>query len=502
MTINEEKQVNHRTKRSEVTVDNKKSTSPKFTSDVVIGLEIHVELNTNTKLFCSCPTHSKKGKEDVPNSRTCQVCLGHPGSKPVLNKKVVEYAVKLGLAMNCEIDNELVFSRKSYFYPDNSKNYQITQYEQPLCNHGKVKLKSGKVVGITRIHIEEDPASLTHPASMHNSEYVLVDYNRSGNPLCEIVTEPDMTSPDEAREFMNKLLTILEYLEIFDVNNGIIKADANISIKESGYVRSEVKNVTGFKDIERALVYEIQRQKQAIAEGEALIQDTRGWDSEHGITRRLRTKETEDDYGYIIDPDLVVTDVTDEFIAEIKANLPELADEKLEKFITEHNIDAETAEILSKDKELAKVFEEVVEVGKINSDLASKWVRRELQRVLNYNKKKFSEVALESKHFIDLLSLVQDNKITEQVAQKILNELVLNPLDVMSHVKEKGLEKIDDDSLIDDIAKEVIKEQSENVAKYKAGEEKLLNFLVGQVMRKSKGAANPSKAKESLLKNI
>lgn len=480
--------------------DNKKTISPKFTSDIVIGLEIHVELNTNTKLFCSCSTHSKL--DEIPNSRTCPICLGHPGSKPFLNKKVVEYAVKLGLAINCDIDNELIFSRKSYFYPDNAKNYQITQYEQPLCKNGKIKLKSGKTVGITRIHIEEDPASLIHPASMHNSEYVLVDYNRSGNPLCEIVTEPDMTSPEEAREFMNKLLTILEYLEIFDTNNGIIKADANISIKDSGYVRSEVKNITGFKDIERALNYEIHRQKQAVKENEKLVQDTRSWDSEKGITRRIRTKETEDDYGYIIDPDLVITDITDDFIKKIKLNLPELADEKLEKFIKTHNIDAETAEILSKDKELAKVFEEVVDIGKINSDLASKWVRRELQRVLNYNKKNFTEVALESKHFIDLLSLVQNKKITEQVAQKILNELVLNPFDVLKYVKEKGLEKIDDESAIEEIAKEVISEQSDNVAKYKSGEEKVLNFLVGQVMRKSKGAANPSKAKELLLKNI
>jgi len=472
-----------------------------FTTDIVIGLEIHVELNTNTKLFCSCPTHHDPNKEDIPNSRTCPVCLGHPGSKPVLNKKVVEYATKLGLAMNCEIDNELIFSRKSYFYPDNCKNYQITQYEQPLCNHGSVKLKSGKKIGITRIHIEEDPASLTHPASMHNSEYVLVDYNRSGNPLCEIVTEPDMTSPEEAREFMNKLATMLEYLEIFDVNEGIIKADANVSIKESGYIRSEVKNVTGFKDIERALTYEINRQKQAIKDGEVLVQDTRGWDSEYGITRRVRIKETEDDYGYIIDPDLVVTDVTDEFIAEIKANLPEMADEKHNK-LKEQGIADDNAEIISKDKDLAKIYELLTE--KItDTTKVSKWVRRDLVKAVNYHKKTIKDLNLDVviPKYIKVLQAEIDGIVIPQIAFRITSSITENEnLDVDSEIEKNKTNN--DDSAIENIAKEVIKEQSKNIEKYKAGDEKIINFLVGQVMRKSQGKANPSKAKELLLKNI
>lgn len=467
-----------------------------FTTDIVIGLEIHVELNTKSKLFCSCPT---KGNED-PNTRTCPVCLGHPGSKPVLNKKAVEYAVRLGLAMNCKIDKELIFSRKSYFYPDMSKNYQITQYEQPLCTNGFLQMKNGKKVKIKRIHVEEDPAALVHPVSINTSEYVLVDYNRSGNPLCEIVTEPDMASPEEAREFMNKLITILEYLEIFDVNNGIIKADANISIKESGYIRSEVKNITGFKEIERALFYEVQRQKRAFLDKEKFVADTRTWDSNVGMSHRLRTKESEEDYGYILDPDLVITDISEDYIDGIRKNMPELADDKMEKFMKEHNIAADTAEILSKDKELAKMYEEVAK--HVNPDLASKWVRRELQRVLNYNKKKLSEVDLTPKHFIDLLKLIEKGKITEKIGQKILNDLVVKPFDVEEYVKKEGLEKVEDSGEIEKICKEVIAENAKAVEQVKTGDEKAVNFLIGQVMRKSKGKASPQIAKEMIVKLV
>ena len=256
----------------------------KFTSDVVIGLEINVELDTNTKLFCGCATSGS----DEPNSRTCEVCIGAPGSKPVLNKKAVDYALKLCLALECNISPSLVFSRKSYFYPDMSKNYQITQYEIPLGKKGKLKLSSGKEIGITRIHMEEDPAALIHPAGMTGSSFVLIDYNRSGDPLCEVVTEPDLESPEEARDFMKQLITVINYLKIFDDSHCIIKADANISIKESGYTRVEIKNITGFKEIERALKYEVERQKQNIKDIE---HETRAWDSDKGITFSLRKKE-------------------------------------------------------------------------------------------------------------------------------------------------------------------------------------------------------------------
>ncbi len=470
--------------------------SDKFTSDIVIGLEIHIELNTNSKLFCSCPT---KGSED-PNTRTCPVCLGHPGSKPVLNAKAVEFAIKLGLALNCKIDKELVFSRKSYFYPDMAKNYQITQYEQPLCVGGFLQLKNGKKVNLTRIHMEEDPAALVHPSGMHGSEYVLVDYNRSGNPLCEIVTEPDMTSPEEAREFMKKLITVLEYLEIFDVNEGIIKADANISIKESGYIRSEVKNVTGFKEIERALMYEVERQKRAAKDNEPFVQDTRSWDPDVGISKRMRTKETEEDYGYIIDPDLVVTEITEEMVSSIKEKMPEMADEKHSKF-KDQGVADDNAEIISKDKGLAKIYEMISK--EIDAEKASKWARRDLMKALNYHKKSTSDLDTNKviPKFIKILKAETGGMITPKVAFMATSSVVADSeFDVDSELEKN--KSVDDDSAIEDMCKEVIKEQSAAVEQVKAGEEKGINFLIGQVMRKSQGKANAGKVKELMLKLI
>ena len=468
----------------------------KFTSDIVIGIEVHVELKTDSKLFCGC---ARIGSEE-PNSRTCPVCLGHPGSKPVLNKKAVEYAIKLALAANSKINPELIFSRKSYFYPDMAKNYQISQYEIPLATEGSIKLESGKEIGLTRIHMEEDPAALVHPEGMGKSAYVLVDYNRSGNPLAEVVTKPDMTSPEEARDFMNQLITILEYLEIFDVNNCVIKADANVSIKESDYTRAEIKNITGFKDIERALKYEVQRQKQEIIEGKKLKQETRAWDSDKGITFSLRAKETEADYGYIVDPDLVKIELTKELISKIKKEMPELAHEKLAKFTREHGISEEMAKIISKDKALAEMFE-AVSIA-VNPELAAKWIRRELTRVLNYSKKKLNETEIKDIHMIDLLKLIEENKITETTAQRIIEKLVEQPFDVKGYVKKEGLEAVSDKSELEKICKEAIKEAPKAIEDYKKGNEKALNFVVGIVMKKTKGKATPKEVNEILKKLI
>ncbi len=458
-----------------------------FDSDVVIGLEIHVELNTKSKLFCGCKREGSDGEE--PNTRVCPVCLGQPGSKPVLNKEALTMSMKLALALECTLAPELVFSRKSYFYPDLAKNYQISQFELPLGEGGVLKLSSGKKIGITRVHMEEDPASLVHPAGMRESGYVLVDYNRSGDPLCEVVSEPDMRSPEEARDFMKELITVLDYLEVFDVDTCIIKADANISIKESGYIRAEIKNVTGFKEIERALNYELQRQKHDVAEGKKLILETRGWDADKGITYSMRTKETSEDYGYIIDPDLVKIEITKEMVDGVRSDMPELAQDKLEKFKTKHNIADDTAKVLAKDKELAFVFEKVS--AEVDSGLASKWIRRELSRVLNYAKKKLSEVELNETHLIDLLKLVEQKKITDNVAQKILEELVKKPFDVNEYVKKEGLEAVSDSSELEKFVKEAMDENPKAVEDIKAGNEKSINFILGQVMRKSRGKASP-----------
>jgi aspartyl-tRNA(Asn)/glutamyl-tRNA(Gln) amidotransferase subunit B len=465
-------------------------------SGVVVGLEVHVEINTDTKLFCGCPT---KGSEK-PNTRTCECCLGMPGSKPVLNKKALDFALKLCLALNCKISKELIFSRKSYFYPDMAKNYQISQYEIPLGSKGSLKLRSGKEIGITRVHMEEDPAALVHPSGMRESAYVLVDYNRSGNPLLEIVTEPELESAAEAREFMKQLITILSYLGIFDVNTGIIKADANVSIKESGFVKQEVKNITGFKEIERALQYEILRQKAETSTGKKFEQETRAWDSEKGITFLLRKKETEEDYGYILDSDLVKTEITNELLGKIKKEMPELAHDKVKKFVSKHKIKEEDAHIISAEKELAEMFEKVSE--EIDPVLAAKWLRRELVRVLNYNKKTIQEIEMDEKHMIQLLKLVESKKITDNVASKILEKLIEKPFDVDDYIKKEGLEAVSDVGELEKYCKEAIDENPNAVEDYKKGNEKALNFIVGQVMGKTKGKASPKEVNEIIKKLI
>ena len=467
-----------------------------FTTDVVIGIECHVELNTNTKLFCGCPT---KGSEE-PNSRTCVVCLGMPGSKPVLNKKAVEFALKLCLALGCDISPELIFSRKSYFYPDMAKNYQISQYEIPLGKKGKLSLGDGNEIGITRVHMEEDPASLVHPAGMKESSYVLVDYNRSGNALVEIVTEPELKSPDEARDFMKQLITVLNYLEIFDSNNGIIKADANVSIKESGYTRVEIKNITGFKEIERALMHEVNRQQNEIKNNKKIHLETRAWDSEKGMTFSLRKKEAEEDYGYIIDSDLTVVDITGKWLDEIKKHIPELAQDKVRKFVEKHKIKKDDAEIIASDRQLAEMFENVAK--HVNPELAAKWLRRELVRVLNYNKKEISKSGINENHMIDLLKLIENKKITDNIGQQIIEKLIEKPFDVNEYVKKEKLEAVSDVSELEKYCKEAIAENPKAVEDYKKGEAKALNFIVGSVMKKTKGRATPKEVNEIILRLI
>ena len=466
-----------------------------FKTDVVIGLEIHIELATDSKLFCSCSTHAE---EDEPNTRTCPVCLGHPGSKPVLNKKAVDYALRLCLALGCKIAPELIFSRKSYFYPDMSKNYQITQYEMPLGEKGSIRLSDGVKIGINRVHMEEDPAALVHPAGMTGSSFVLIDYNRSGDPLCEVVTEPELTSPEQARDFMKQLINILRYLGIFDVNRCIIKADANVSIRESGYQRVEMKNITGFKDIERALKYEIQRQKKDMKDGQMIKKETRAWDGQYGVTRSLRSKETEADYGYIIDPDLVPIDITKEWVSGVKENMPELPDEKVKKFMKHLGLNVDDAKVISADKDMAELFEKVVK--DVDAVLAAKWIRRELVRCLNYVKKDLSDV--DSKELVVLLRLVEEKKITETTGQKLMEKLVAGSFDVEKYVKKEGLGVLSDSGELEKLCDEAIAENEKAVLEYKEGNEKSFNFIVGAVMRKSKGKADPKVVREMLLNKI
>ncbi|MBI3033035.1 Asp-tRNA(Asn)/Glu-tRNA(Gln) amidotransferase subunit GatB [Candidatus Woesearchaeota archaeon] len=476
----------------------------KFNSDVVIGLEIHFQPNLKSKLFCSCATKAETKKnensKDEPNTRTCVICLGMPGSKPMLNKKALDYGLKLGLALNCSIALELIFSRKSYFYPDLAKNYQISQFELPLGKNGEIVLSSGKKIGIERIHLEEDPASLVHPNTIHDSAYTLIDYNRSGICLIELVTKPEMRSPEEAREFLKKLRTILQYLEIFDEQTGVIKADANISIKESGYVRSEVKNITGFKEIERALLYEVERQKQAMQNNEKLVMDTRGWNALTGKTTRLRTKETEADYGYIIDPDLVPIDITQEMIEKTKRGLPELPDEKIKRFITKHKLSPIDAQVLAMERVLAELFEKVAE--EIDPILAAQWLRHELVKVANYHKLALDQLRIEELEIVELLSMVEKKEISDRTAQQILSLLTEKGFSPRQYVKEHKLTIVSDTKELEELCKKAIAESQPAIDDYKAGKEIALNNVVGKVMKYTKGTADAAKVKDMLKKML
>ena len=466
-----------------------------FTAEIVIGLEIHVQLNTKTKLFCGCPSQGSS----EPNTRCCPICLGHPGSRPVLNKEALQLAAKFCLAVHSNLASQLIFSRKSYFYPDMSKNFQITQFEEPLGAGGKIFLKSGKEIGLIRAHLEEDPASLSYPLSLKQSSYCLIDYNRSGNPLIEIVTRPELASPEEARDFLNQLISILTYLKIFDVNNGIIKADANISIRESGYIRVEIKNITGFKELEAALISEIARQKQLASEGKKIQQETRGWDSNTNTTHLMRTKETEADYGYIIEPDLPIIDIDTEFKEKLQLEIPELAQEKIKRYIRTYQLDPVDAEVMAMELELAELFEKVI--AQVKPQLAAKWMRKELLRVLNYNKKSIRDLKFNELELIELLTLIEHHKISDTTAQKIIEELMVKAFSPKEYVAKNKLEQISDDSELRQFCRKIISENKTAVEDYKSGNDKSLNFLVGQVMKLSKGKASPQMVSE-LMKEI
>lgn len=465
-----------------------------FTTDIVIGLEVHAELATKTKLFSSCP---RIGSEQ-PNTRVDPVTLGHPGSRPVLNAKALEYGIKLCLALECNIAPSLVFSRKSYFYPDMSKNFQITQYEEPLGSAGNVPI-TGKKIALKRIHLEEDPAALSYPGSMHSSQYVLIDYNRAGNPLLEIVTEPVITSPAEAREFLNQLILVLQYLGIFD-ETCVIKADANVSLKENDYTRVEIKNISGFKELERALNYEITRQRTYLKRNLPIKQETRGWDETSKTTKSLRTKESEDDYGYIYEPDIPVVAIKEETVQKLKANLPELAHQKAARYTREFSIDPIDAQVMASDKDLAALFETVLK--NVDPKLAARWLRRELLRVLNYNKKTITSMEITPEHLIPLFQLVEKKSISDNTAQELMEKLMESPFDVTAYVKEHNLAQVNDENEILKAVKEAIDKNHQAVDDFHNGEQKALQYLVGQVMRLTKGKANPQQTQRLLKEQL
>ncbi len=451
------------------------------------GIEIHIEItkNINSKLFCNC-SNKWQGKE--PNTLTCPTCISLPGSKPIANEKAINEGIKVALALNCKVSKEFYFSRKVYSYPDLSSGFQRTQFEVPIASKGFIQVDN-KTIRIKRINLEEDPGRLIHKGS-----YALIDYNRSGTPLLEIVTEPDFTSTREVRIFLQKLSKLLEsYLGVFNSKlDGTLRADINISTSGE---RVELKNITSFKDVESSLEYEIERQKKE----KVTKQETRGWNPETKSTFLQRTKETESDYGFIIDTDLPKFEISKELISQLKYEIPELGLEKASRFQKQYNLKKEDSEILASEKRLAELFEEVAK--KINPELAAKWLIRDLQKIIHYNKTTINEINLETKHIIELLDLFEKNKITDKTAKDLLIELIKKPFSPKEYVKKHNLEIVSG-NLIENMCKEVVKENHNAVEDYKKGNEKSIHFLTGQVMRKSKGTANPKEVEEIIKKLI
>lgn len=452
----------------------------------MIGLESHIQLeNCKSKLFCSCPTYGS----EVPNTRTCPTCLGLPGAKPATNKEALTEALKVALSLNCKINKSFFFSRKTYFYNDLPNSYQITQYELPLSINGKLEN-----IRIKRIHLEEDPGKL-----IHENNYTLIDYNRSGTPLIEVVTEPDFNSPEQVRTFLQKLTRILEYLGVYTrKSEASLRTDANVSIDNNP--RVEIKNITGIIEVIKALEYEIQRQIKVINSKEKIEQHTRIWDPITKTTSLVRTKETEEDYGYITDPNLTKIELTEKQIEEIKSSLPELAEEKAKRFIKQYKIKQEDAKVITSDIQLANLFEKVAK--KADYNLTARWFVREIPRILNYNKITLEEWKITEKELTELLDLLQNNKITETTAQKILEELSKNIFSPKEYVTKQNLELISSSSDIEKICDETIKENNKAVQDYKSGNKIALNFIFGKVMKKSKGTADPYKVKEILSRKL
>ncbi len=463
----------------------------------VIGLEVHAQLKTKSKLFCSCPTTF--GEE--PNKNTCPVCTGMPGALPVVNKKAVEYATKMGLAVNCDINLRSRFARKNYFYPDLPKGYQISQYEEPLAENGYLEIQVNgkkKKIKIIRIHMEDDAGKSIH---VQGENKTLIDLNRTGVPLIEIVSAPDINSPEEAVEYLKELRAILVYLGICDGNmqEGSFRCDANVSVRPKGDIklgtRTELKNMNSFKHVQRALQYEIKRQIELIEDGEKVIQETRLYDEAKGITRSMRGKEEAHDYRYFPDPDLVPVMISEEELIKWKSELPELPQQKRQRFMEQYNLTYEEAELLTSDKELANYFEEVVKEYNDPKEVY-KWFQTDVLRELHENNIKITEVKFGPKQFATLLNLVKMGKISLKIGKDIFPDVFVKGLDPEKYIKDKGLVQISDDSELEKIVDEVLQQFPDEIAAYKKGKKKLLSFFMGQVMRKTKGKANPNKVSQ------
>ena len=470
--------------------------------ETVIGLEVHVELATKTKIFCGCSTAF--GGE--PNTHTCPVCTGMPGSLPVLNKQVLEYAVAVGLATNCEITQHCKFDRKNYFYPDNPQNYQISQLYLPICRNGKVEIETQqgkKFVGIHEIHMEEDAGKLIHDEW---DDCSLVDFNRSGVPLIEIVSEPDMRSAEEVIAYLEKLRMIIQYLGASDckLQEGSMRADVNLSLREVGTekfgTRTEMKNLNSFKAIARAIEGEKERQMDLLEAGEKVVQETRRWDDNKGESYAMRSKEDAQDYRYFPDPDLVPIVLSDEYLDDIRKNQPEFREEKMVRYKEEFDIPEYDIEIITGTKHMADIFEATVALG-AQPKKVSNWLMVETLRLLKENEMEPEDIRFSPEHLAKLIRLTDSKAINSSVAKEVFEEMFQNDTDPEQYVEEKGLKTVNDEGALRKTVEEVIANNPQSVEDFRNGKEKAIGFLVGQTMKAMKGKADPGMV-NSLLREL
>jgi aspartyl-tRNA(Asn)/glutamyl-tRNA(Gln) amidotransferase subunit B len=470
----------------------------------VIGLEVHVQLLTKTKIFCACSTRFG----DAPNANTCPVCLGLPGTLPMLNKKVIEMAVRASLALNCTVHEHSRFARKNYFYPDLPKGYQISQYELPLATGGWVDIEhSGakKRIGITRLHVEEDAAKNLHEGFAHSSDKAYIDYNRCGTPLCEIVSEPDIRAPEEAYAYLATLRQILLYTGVSDCNmeEGSLRCDANVSVRPRGSrefgTKVEVKNLNSFRHLQKALEYEIERHVGVIESGGRISQETRLWNQAEGHTVSMRSKEKAHDYRYFPEPDLLPVHVSAEWREEIRRTLPELPEAKRARFVAAYGITPYDAEVLTDTRARADYFEGVIKGGALGKNAAN-WMQTELLRRLKDSGKEIEASPLSPMALAELLKLVESGQITGAIGKKVFATMFDTGRSAGEIVAAEGLAQINDASAIEQAAREVIEKNPDNVSKFRAGNEGVFKFFVGQVMRATRGQANPQAVNEILRK--
>jgi len=475
--------------------------------ETVIGLEVHAQLLTDSKIFCGCST--RFGAE--PNQNTCPVCMGFPGVLPVLNRKVVEFAVRAGLATHCEIARTSRWARKNYFYPDLPKGYQISQYELPLCRNGYIEIESGqarKKIRLTRIHMEEDAGKNIHDV---RGDYSLVDLNRAGVPLMEIVSEPDIASAEEAGRYLKNLRAILQYLEVCDGNmeEGSFRCDANISVRPSGAkelgTKVEIKNMNSFKAVEKALEHEIKRQIETLSEGGRLQQETRLWDAEREVTRSMRSKEFAHDYRYFPEPDLLPLVVEEKWIEEIRAGLPELPEQRRERFASQYGLPPYDAELLTARRDVADYFEAAVKAHS-NPKAISNWVMGDLFRVIKEkrldDKLRIAAWPVAPERLAEMVRMIDQGKISGKMAKGLFEEMLETGAAPDAIVRAKGLEQVSDTGSIEKAIEQVLAAHPRQASDYRGGNEKVFGFLIGQIMKATQGKANPQIVNEILKKKL